>query len=391
MITTTPAIPKRTPLKLHKASRDEGSHQPPWKVLIVDDEPEVHSVTRLALHDFTYDDRKLQFISAHSGREACEILDQETDIALMLLDVVMETDDAGLRVVEYLRHQLGNAFMRVVLRTGHPGMAPERHVIRAFDINDYRAKTELTQDRMYSLVYTALSSYKRLNSLASSQRYLRSLAEEYHSVLDNLQSQLRLPIAGVRSALAQLNQDLTQDHTAIIQQLEHSLTQLGDTAHGIARLSELNQIDKTDTYERISGESVVESALDKLDPALRQRIQTIHYQHLPTLIGQPALLIELFQQLIANAVTHHPDQANIEIRARPRGTSWECTISDDGPGIAMDEWELVFDAFHGKDLGIGLTICRKIVAAHGGKICVRPSTNGGAAIQLTLPAGTQPD
>ncbi len=390
MITTTPSMPMRTPLKLHKTARDEDSGLPPWKVLIVDDEPEVHSVTRLALHDFSFDDRKLHFISAHSGQEACEILDQETDIALMLLDVVMETDDAGLRVVEYLRHQLGNAFMRVVLRTGHPGMAPERHVIRAFDINDYRAKTELTQDRMYSLVYTALSSYKRLNSLASSQRYLRSLADEYRSVLDNLQSQLRLPMAGLRSAMATLQNAATVDTDTLNQQLEKSLKQLSDTTHGITRLSELNHLDSPAASERVSAESVVEAALDKLDPSMRARIQSVHYSHLPTLLGQPTWLTELFQQLLNNAITHHPGQANIEISARPSGTFWEFTISDDGPGIPVDEWELIFDAFHGKALGIGLTICRKIVAAHGGKIWVRPSTRGGTAIQLTLPAGTRP-
>ena len=390
MITTTPATPVRTPLKLHKTSREEDSGQPPWKVLIVDDEPEVHSVTRLALHDFTFDDRKLQFISAHSGQEACEILDQESDIALMLLDVVMETDDAGLRVVEYLRHQLGNAFMRVVLRTGHPGMAPERHVIRAFDINDYRAKTELTQDRMYSLVYTALSSYKRLNSLASSQRYLRSLADEYRSVLNNLQNQLRLPMAGVRSAIAQLHKDGKPDSETLSQQLEHALQQLGDTTQGITRLSELNQLEHSEASTRVAGETIIESALNKLDPTLRERIQSVEYKHLPNLIGHPAQLTELFQQLIANAVNHHPGKAKIEISARPSGTSWEFTISDDGPGIAVDEQELIFDAFHGKALGIGLTICRKIVAAHGGKIWVRPSSSGGTAIQLTLPAGTKP-
>ena len=116
----------------------------PWKVLIVDDEPEVHEVTRWTLRDFRFDDRRLDFISAHSGNEACNLIDAHPDAALVLLDVVMEEDDAGLKVVKHIRRQAKNANVRIVLRTGQPGQAPERQIIQDYDINDYKEKSELT-------------------------------------------------------------------------------------------------------------------------------------------------------------------------------------------------------------------------------------------------------
>src|SRR5438045_6147767 len=116
----------------------------PWKVLIVDDEPEVHNVTRLVLSNFRFEERPLKFLSAYSGREAVELLAAQPDVAVMLLDVVMESDQAGLDVVKRVRSELANPFVRIVLRTGQPGQAPEHHVIANYDINDYKDQTEHT-------------------------------------------------------------------------------------------------------------------------------------------------------------------------------------------------------------------------------------------------------
>ncbi len=147
-----------------------------WKVLVVDDEPAVHDVTRLALGDMSFDQRGLQLLSAYSGAQAREMLAEHADIALILLDVVMETDDAGLRVVDHLRKELGNREIRVILRTGHPGQAPERTVIDRYDINDYKEKTELTSTRLYSVVRTSLQAYQHLRTLAGHKQALEFMA-----------------------------------------------------------------------------------------------------------------------------------------------------------------------------------------------------------------------
>ncbi len=133
-----------------------------WKVLIVDDEPMIHQVTSLALQNFEFEGKKLKLISAHSGAEARDILNQESGIALILLDVVMETDDAGLRLVNFIRYELKDQLVRIVLRTGQPGVAPEKEVITKYDIDDYKAKTELTVDKLYTTVHTALRSFNEV-------------------------------------------------------------------------------------------------------------------------------------------------------------------------------------------------------------------------------------
>ncbi|MET0063858.1 MAG: HD domain-containing phosphohydrolase [Candidatus Thiodiazotropha endolucinida] len=148
-----------------------------WKILIVDDDKSVHQVTELALKHFDYKGRKLSFISAYSGQEAMEIARKERDIAIVLLDVVMETENAGFDVVEYIRNILGNNHMRIILRTGQPGYAPERYVIDHYDINDYKEKTELTQEKLYTAVRMGLKSYEFISILNSQKRSLEYIVQ----------------------------------------------------------------------------------------------------------------------------------------------------------------------------------------------------------------------
>lgn len=149
--------------------------QIPWKILIVDDEPDVHSVTRLALRNIEYHGRKLELISAYSASEAFEILSHTVDIAVILLDVVMETDDAGLRLVHRIRQELGNQLCRIVLRTGQPGQAPEQEVIVSYDINDYKSKTELTTQKLFTTIIASLRSFESLWALENHRQGLHKI------------------------------------------------------------------------------------------------------------------------------------------------------------------------------------------------------------------------
>jgi len=151
---------------------------PDWKLLVVDDEPAIHEITKLALGGFRYNQRGLTILSAYTGEEAMRVLAAESDIALVLLDVVMETDDAGLRVADYIRKDLGNSSVRVILRTGQPGQAPERMVIDRYDINDYKEKTELTQTRLYSVVRTGIQAYQHLRTLSGHKQALEFMVTQ---------------------------------------------------------------------------------------------------------------------------------------------------------------------------------------------------------------------
>ena len=148
-----------------------------WKILVVDDEPEVHAVTKLALSDFSLNGKTLEFISAHSGEEARKCFREHDDIAVVLLDVVMETDDAGLRVAEYIRNELDNHFTRIILRTGQPGQAPEKDVIINYDINDYKSKTELTAQKLFTVIIAALRSYRDIIVIEENRRGLEKIID----------------------------------------------------------------------------------------------------------------------------------------------------------------------------------------------------------------------
>lgn len=138
---------------------------PVLKLLVVDDDHDVHSVTELLLRDLTFDGYRLHLLHAYSSKEAFEILQQDADIAILLLDVVMESDDAGLRLVKRVRETLHRKKLRIILRTGQPGYAPELETISNFDINDYKTKTELTRERLFTCLMAAARSYLQLAQL----------------------------------------------------------------------------------------------------------------------------------------------------------------------------------------------------------------------------------
>ncbi len=144
----------------------------PWKVLIVDDEEGVHTVTRAALKGIRVSNRPFELIHAYSAEEAKQQFRDHDDIAMCLLDVVMETDNAGLDVTRYVREELKNPFVRIVLRTGQPGQAPEREIITEYDLNGYKEKADLTSTRLYSEVYTMVCAYRDLRALDMTRQAL---------------------------------------------------------------------------------------------------------------------------------------------------------------------------------------------------------------------------
>ena len=190
-----------------------------WKVIVADDEPNVHDVTKLALVDFRFDGRPLAFIHAHSAAAAFEAAESHPDAAVLLLDVVMESEHAGLELVRRIREELCNSTLRIVLRTGQPGAAPEADVIARYDINDYKEKTELTAGKLATLMYACLRGYRDIMTIERSKRgleriidasprifRLQSLEEFTAAVLDELAALLSVhghePDGGIEALTA---------------------------------------------------------------------------------------------------------------------------------------------------------------------------------------------
>lgn len=148
----------------------------PWKILVSDDDRDVHAATRLALHGITFRGRPLQIIDAYSGTETLLRLHENPDTAIIFLDVVMETDDAGLRTVQSIRER-GFKQVRIIIRTGFPGQAPERQVIVDYDIHDYKEKTGVSVHKLFTSVISALRAYADLVALENHRRGLMSVLE----------------------------------------------------------------------------------------------------------------------------------------------------------------------------------------------------------------------
>lgn len=154
-----------------------------FNVLIVDDESLVHDMTSLALRDVEFKNKGINFLHAYSAKEAKEILEKNNDIAVIFLDVIMETDTAGLDLIKVIREDLKNTMVRIILRTGQPGMSPEEEVIVNYDINDYKDKTELTQQKLFSSLISALRSYGDLVKIKKNKDGLEKVLKSTSSII----------------------------------------------------------------------------------------------------------------------------------------------------------------------------------------------------------------
>jgi signal transduction histidine kinase len=180
----------------------EASTARKWKVAVIDDDQAVHEGTRFALSDYNLNGQTLEILSAYSAAEGRTLMRAHSDIAAVLLDVIMETDAAGLDLVEFIRNEIKNETVRIILRTGQPGQAPERRVIVDYDINDYKAKTELTADKLFTSLTAALRSYQQLERMVQTRRGLEIIIDAASTLYD-FKSMQRLA-EGVLTQIASL-------------------------------------------------------------------------------------------------------------------------------------------------------------------------------------------
>ncbi|GGE85816.1 response regulator [Massilia psychrophila] len=257
----------------------------PWKVLLVDDEPDIHDVTKLTLARFRLDGRALAFLHAYSAAEAKEILARETDIALVFLDVVMEKEDSGLEVARWMRKEHGNQFTRIVLRTGQPGQAPEERVIVDYDINDYKEKTELDRTKLFTTTFAALRAYRDIMKVEDA----RLAAVTYREGLERV-------IAASAHIFQQRN--LKDFASGLLQQVV-ALLHLEQSM--LLRLSGASLITGETEYEilaqigELGNDVICPELIAKLDEARHNRISRLHGDtyvgFFPNSSGKASLLV----------------------------------------------------------------------------------------------------
>lgn len=241
---------------------ETGSEAWRWKLLIADDEAEVHGLTRMVLGDFVFEGRRLEFLSAYSGEETLDRLREHPDTALILLDVVMETDDAGLRIVRHIREEIANPFVRIILRTGQPGKAPETRVISRYDINDYKEKTELTAQKLYTTITASLRTFRDLQIIEQNRRGLEKIIEASANLFE-------------MQSLRQFAQGVLMQLISLLQLDESSAIFLGSGFTASQMSNDFVILAGTGKYEAVVGrrvqDAVAPEVMRHLDWAITER------------------------------------------------------------------------------------------------------------------------
>jgi signal transduction histidine kinase len=403
-----------------------------WPVLVVDDDPQVHEMTQVLLRDFRFEGRSFDMISAASAAEAAPILAQRPEIPVVLLDVVMETPDAGLGLVRHIRDDLKNRTVRIILRTGQPGDAPERDVVVGYDVNDYKSKGELTAQKLFTALVGALRAWRDIVTI---ERLNRQLVEA-NSTLETRVECRTAELMASREALAHakectelaLARETEAKHRqrqflsmvshefrtplAIIDSAAQILGMRGadestqrrlDTIRGsVLRL--IGLIDNCLADEQLESETLTlkEQVFDLAEMlggvvASQRAANPSREIHLaaPSPVpawGDPQMLELAVGNLIGNAVKYSPEGQPVVVAVGKRDGGVAVTVADHGIGIPAEDIPQLFKRFHratnARGLpgsGIGLHMVRQIVDLHNGTVSVDSEVGHGSVFSLCLP------
>lgn len=382
-------------------------------VLVVDDDETVIQVTRLVLSRFRFDNRALELICASSAKEAIEILSQRTDIAIVLLDVVMESDDSGFEVVSFIRNTLHNYTTRILLRTGQPGLAPERQVINDYDINDYIAKTEATTDRLNLSMTNALRSYRdilraehlthRVVSAELEQQQALQASQAKSSFLAHMSHEIRTPLNGI-IGMADILADthLSKEQQGYLADIHNSGRALLGIVNDVLDLSKIEagklELDPR-PFKLLDMIAEVNSMFHA--PMMSKSIQYSQQisADVPAYLFADSIRIQqLLMNLLGNALKFTSQEGKVGLALGLAGEAQEAevlnlklTVTDSGIGISKDRLGSIFDAYQQAEThtsriyggtGLGLSLCRQIAQLMNGRIEVESTLGEGSAFTV---------
>ena len=392
-----------------------------WKILIVDDEEDIHSVTRIALKGFTFRGKPVEFYDAFSAAEAEKILKEHPDIALILLDVVMETTNAGLDLVKVIRDKLGNKVTQIIIRTGQPGQAPERDVIVSYEINDYKTKTELTSFKLFTVALASLRAFEamqqigRLNEefkLEINRRIRKEKvlehakekaekAERQKSVfLHQMSEKIQGPLNLILDSSDTIRKEVKDQINENIRQLFDDMSYSGkEIIRAVQMINDLSEI-QADSYE-LNPEKI--SVSDTIRDILAEEKYAIHKNGIDVVVENKVsadtistdeyAINQILSNIIDNAVKNSPD-GQLEILVSPNNDkSLKITVTDTGRGMSQTFQKEMYLPFkrelsngtNGHGLGLGLTLIKEFCKLINANIHIASKPGKGTRVNLTIP------
>jgi len=378
----------------------------PWRILIVDDELDVFRVTRLAIEGLRIDGAPIDLQSCSSATEARTWLKAHPETALVILDVVMETDEAGLALARWIRAELENPFVRIVLRTGQAGRAPDLDVIATYDIHDYLSKAEVTRTRLVTTTTGAVRAYRDMRTIDVQRAGLRQMNDEKAEAeaashaksrfLANMSHEIRTPINAIMGMAHLLSRtSLTSRQRDYLDKLQRSSEHLLGVVNDVLDFSKLESGKMQVESVSFSLSSVMERAMGfteqrALEKGLQLRLDV--QEGIPSqLAGDPLRIVQILVNFIANAVKF-TERGQVDLRVEVEEATMQDAllcfkVSDTGIGMTPEQAGHLFQSFQQADSsitrrfggsGLGLAICKELATLMNGEVGVESELGVGS-------------
>jgi len=388
------------------------SSENPWKIMIVDDEEDVHRMTERVLEDITFDGKGFTYLNAYSGKEAKELIESHPDTALILLDVVMRTDNDGLKVVEFIRDELKNTFVRIILRTGQPGQAPERKVITDYDIHDYKLKSMLTDQALYTAVISALRTFRDLKIIEAKHKELeqamadaQAAQKARYQILANMNHEIKTPLQGILGFTDILMiSETNEEYREYLNHIKNAAEGLHKVLTNVLELTDLAGGSWELESSNINLKDFVASIMEMIQTQAEWKSIMVDYdldRNIPPIINtDPGRLKQVLMNILVNAVRYtEVGTVSLSIELKP-DNQLMFVVQDTGTGIPEEHQKQIFEPFMlGEDFltkkhagaGVGLSICKSIIEKMDGSIWFESQPNEGTAFYVSIPLKSYQD
>lgn len=397
-----------------------------WKILLVDDDEELLRLTEFILRDFKVEGRALKVIKASSAGEARGILKSNPDIALILLDIIMESEDAGLKLIKYIREDLKNRLVQIVISTGQPGYVPQIEVVRNYDINDYKTKSNMTAEKLYTTVTSGVRAYKilrenedyRINlerkvekrtkqlrlknkELEAHKEKLELLNNQKNKLFSIISHDLRNPLTAFMGCSEVLMDNL--DESSIEKELQMMIKGMCRSGERIFWLLR-NLLDWAQVQMNMPSVSKKKHNMKLLISNLIELV-SVNAGEKKICIQQDLEDIEVLvddqmveavlRNLLSNAIKFTPRYGGIYVSLYQFEDQVVISVRDNGIGLEPGELKDLFklDKIHSnqgtcgeKGTGLGLILCNELMQKHGGEIEVNSFPGKGSEFKLIIPA-----